>query len=400
MTHISLVEDGLAPSASLSLQGESFLHAQMADDTLPSPSRAQTVVVVGLGLLGGSLALALKRRSPELRMVGVDHPDIQQEALLTGAIDEAPPLDVALPMGDVVVLALPIDVMLDLMPRIGTLVRPDALVTDMGSVKEVVMRRARGFFRPGQFIGGHPMAGSEHTGFKHADGALFENAVYVLTPESQTPQAHIDRLSEILQPTGARFLVLDAYSHDRIAAFVSHLPQLLATTLTNTVAEADREQPGLLHLAAGGFRDMTRVASSSYGIWRSILAHNPTHIDEALAAMQDNLAVLRAQLHHGEYGAVGDCFVEAAQTRARIPQRTKGFLLPLYEVLVRCPDEPGILLRLVRAVAETGNNIKDIELLKIREGEAGTFRLAFALPEEARDAVHALQAAGFVAKIV
>lgn len=372
----------------------------MADDSTPSPTAPQTIVVVGLGLLGGSLALALKRRCPELRILGVDHPDIQQEALLSGAIDEAPPLEVALPMGDLVVLALPIDVMLDLMPRVGSLVRPDAIVTDVGSVKEVVMRRARSFFRPGQFIGGHPMAGSEHSGFKHADGALFENAVYVLTPESTSSQAHVDQLSTLLQHTGARLLVLDAYSHDRIAAFVSHLPQLLATTLTNTVSQADHEQPGLLHLAAGGFRDMTRIASSSYGVWRSILAHNPTHIDEALAALVDNLTVLRAQLHHGEYGAVGDCFVQAAQTRSRIPQRTKGFLLPLYEVHVRCPDEPGILLRLVRAVAETGINIKDIELLKIREGEAGTFRLAFALLEEARDAVDALHGAGFVAKLV
>lgn len=343
--------------------------------------------------------MALRRKRPELKIVGVDHPDVQQEALLSGAIDEAPPLEVALPMGDVVVLALPIDVMLDLMPRIGTLVREDAIVTDVGSVKEVVMRRARSFFLPGQFIGGHPMAGSEHSGFKHADGALFENAVYVLTPEAHTPPGHVERLSALLQDTGARLLVLDAYSHDRIAAFVSHVPQLLATTLTNTVAQADREQPGLLHLAAGGFRDMTRIASSSYGVWRSILTHNPTHIDEALAALLDNLTVLRAQLHHGAYGAVGDAFIEAAQTRARIPQRSKGFLLPLYEVHVRCPDEPGILLRLVGAVADKGLNIKDIELLKIREGEAGTFRLAFAHLQEAREAADALHEAGFIAKM-
>ncbi len=242
------------------------------------------------------------------------------------------------------------------------------------------------------------MTGSEKRGILHADALLFENAVYVICPPDgqPTPDPRIDALVGLVEQTGAVVLTMSALRHDASAAAVSHLPQLLAVALVNHLGDLSDDGVSR-HLAAGGFRDMTRIASSPYGVWRDIFEANQGPILEAMKGFASRFERLRSRLTAGELDALGDAFSEAADTRATVPARSKGFLRPLSDVFVYTPDEPGALHRITGALADGGVNIKDIELLKIREGTGGTFRLGVDHDLDAERAVAVLAEAGFQA---
>jgi len=248
------------------------------------------------------------------------------------------------------------------------------------------------------FIGGHPMAGSEKGGVAHADAFLFENATYVLCPpETLPPEALADQHAdfvELIEATGARLLVLDAHRHDQIAATVSHLPQLLATTLMHYAAGLNAEDDAFLRLAAGGFRDMTRIASSPFALWQQILVANEGPILDALGGFAAALQRMRNRIIEEDFDALAATFAEARRVRDTIPRDTKGFLHPLSDVYVYAEDRPGVLAHIAGTLFEAEINIKDIELLKIREGTGGAFRLSFSGEATADAAVIVLERAG------
>lgn len=360
----------------------------------------ERVAILGVGLLGGSLGLALGRHRPGLHRVGYDRPEVLAEALRRGALDAAAATPTeAVRAADLVVLATPLAPMLPLLGQIAPALRPGTLVTDVGSVKQPVLAQAQAVVPPSvAFIGGHPMAGAEHRGVAHADPFLFENATYVLCPpEGASPEAvearHPDFVA-LLRGIGARLLVLPAERHDRLAAAVSHLPQLLAVLLATTAAEYGND-PLFAELAAGGFRDMTRIASSPFPLWRDILAGNQGAVLDGLAHLARNLQRLRGRLAAEDYDALAATFDAAAAVRAGTPARGKGFLAPLADVFVFAEDRPGVLLSITQTLYEAQLDVKDIELLKIREGTGGTFRLGFAGPAAAEAALAALRRAGF-----
>jgi prephenate dehydrogenase len=243
------------------------------------------------------------------------------------------------------------------------------------------------------------MAGSEKGGLASADAFLFENATYVLCPAERQDVAGFTRrhagLVELVEATGARLLVLDARRHDRIAATVSHLPQLLAVTLMNYAAGLNAEDGAFLRLAAGGFRDLTRIASSPFEMWQHILVANEGPILDALGGFAAALQRLRNRLIEDDLEALHDAFTDARRTREAIPRNSKGFLHPLADVYVYAEDRPGELHRITRVLFEAEMNIKDIELLKVREGTGGAFRLSFADDATAASAVNVLEHAGF-----
>jgi prephenate dehydrogenase len=360
------------------------------------------ITLFGLGLIGGSLALAWKRDPSKLHITGVDRPGTLETARSRGMIDEAieDPL-LAVRDADVVVLATPIVASLHLIDEIGGHMKPGALITDTCSVKMPLMTRAATSLPPEVvFVGGHPMAGAERPGIEHANGLLFENATYVLTlPEGlgKSWEERIAPVLELVRRTGARPLVLRAAQHDRIAASVSHLPQLLATALMNVTSDLNRDDPAYLQLAAGGFRDMTRIAASPFELWEQIIAANEGQILDALARYAANLQAIRNRLIEGDYEALGELFERAASARNGIPPNMKGFLSPLADVMVNAEDRPGFLLRIVTAISQAGLDIKDLELLKVREGAEGTFRVAFRSADDAAAAVVALKEAGLEA---
>ncbi|NIR51146.1 prephenate dehydrogenase/arogenate dehydrogenase family protein [candidate division KSB1 bacterium] len=293
-----------------------------------------------------------------------------------------------------VILAIPIRGILDLLPKIGENVNDGTLITDVGSTKEEIVNSAhKSLPNSVHFLGGHPMTGSEKRGLPHADPLLFENAVYVLTDNQQLPSELTDKFVELIRAIGAQVLFMSAKQHDRIAAVVSHLPQLLAVTLMKYASNINNNQNSTcLKLAAGGFRDMTRIASSPYEVWRDILVTNADNIRASIARFHEELTFMEGLLHTSE---LQDIFDEAAKNRLSIPRDTRGFLNSHYDISVVVEDKPGVIADISTALAEEELNIKDIEILKVREGEAGTMRLAFESEGDREQAIELLENYGY-----
>ncbi|HCA80615.1 MAG TPA: prephenate dehydrogenase/arogenate dehydrogenase family protein [Bacteroidetes bacterium] len=353
------------------------------------------ITIIGVGVIGGSLGLAIKKRFRSVVITGIDRPDVLRKALRRGAIDVASrQLKKTVADADLVFLATPISVILKLLPQVACAIGAGAVVTDVGSVKRGIIQSARKHFLHGTFVGGHPMAGVELSGVEAAHPLLFENAVYVLTPLTRRPGAAVKRFAKFLEELGARVVTLDPKLHDEIVSVVSHVPQLTAVALTNVAGNRHHSSPAYLRLAAGGFRDLTRIASSRPEIWHDILAFNRDEIGRALDLMISELLSYRRALR-AKGKPFARMFNEARRIRSRIPKSMKGFLYPLKEVYVFVEDQPGMLAKLTVSLTRAKINIKDLELMKIREGRGGTFRLAFESREVAARAVGVLQKAGF-----
>ena len=353
---------------------------------MSAPIPFRHVSIIGVGLIGGSIGLALHKRAPRVRITGFDSPPVLRQALKRRAIDVASAsLEDAVAFADLVVLAAPVSVIRTLLPRVARCASSHAVITDTGSVKETIVRNAARVFPGGNFIGGHPMAGTEFSSVRAAHPLLFENAFALLTPVRQTDRRALRQLRAFWECLGSRVMLIDPTDHDAALAMLSHVPQLLAVALIDAAGRRHRVAKQRMSLGAGGFRDMTRIASSPFDLWRDILRENPTEIRRALRLVIQELK--RYELSAGGAdGAMRAAFARAAAIRRRIPQGMKGFRTPPVERTVFVPDRPGMLARLTDILGRAGINIKDIELLKVREGAGGTFRLAFESEQEARRA--------------
>lgn len=357
------------------------------------------IAIVGVGVIGGSLCLAIKRKFPNKHMIGVSSEKTIKEALQAGAIDEGFTRDqmaTALSKADLVFLCAPIDIIVRMLPDIANMVKPGTLVTDVGSTKKLIVETAAQHFNRDRFyLGGHPMAGNEGRGIGWADALLFENAVYVLTPTSETPDELVHSFSALVETIGAKVLVLEPATHDKIAAAISHLPQMVAVTLMNLVGARQVENPFYLQLAAGGFRDMTRIASSPYVIWEDIIHTNRDQIIYFLDAFIESLKTTREKILND---GLADEFETAIANRLSIPRDTKGFLRSHYDLSVEVEDKPGVFASIANALAKANINIKDIEVLKVREGDSGTFRLSFESESSRTQAQDILKQIGFTSR--
>lgn len=258
----------------------------------------KTVSVVGVGLIGGSFALALRRAGFDGRILGVSSPRTLARAVDLGVIDEACSLEGAVPRSDLVYLSQPVRRIVADLGRVRELAPEHALVTDAGSTKGVIVGRARDLFRGvPDFLGGHPMAGKAGRGVEIADAALFRGAVYALVPTgAEPPRSPVAReFIEVLGRIGCIVKVMEASEHDRIVAWTSHMPQLVSTALAAAIGER-LGGPGDLEVAGDGLRDMTRLAASPHDVWAPILETNRDSIDEALAAFVSEVRALRASL--------------------------------------------------------------------------------------------------------
>jgi prephenate dehydrogenase len=256
-----------------------------------------TVAIVGAGLIGASFGLALREAGYQGTILGVSSEGAIADAVAAGAIDRGMPLAEAVPQADLVFLSQTIGRILDTLRHLDPLVRPDALVTDAGSTKCEIVDAASQYLSRCQFLGGHPMAGKEKRGAAEAEGGLFHGRPWVLTPddpsELETPAAREFR--SWLNGIGARTLVLDPDEHDRMVSLTSHLPQLASTALAAALEER-LGSTGRPVAAGPGLVDATRLALSSYDLWRDILATNPSHIDSALAIYIQELEHIRENL--------------------------------------------------------------------------------------------------------
>lgn len=316
-----------------------------------------------------------------------------------GAISHAEPdLVESVQDAQVVFVSTPVDAAIEVLRTIGPHCKADAVVSDVCSVKGPLHEAARTSLPANiLYIGTHPMTGSEKSGIRHASGLLYENATCVVCGTDSIPdhfQARYRSFLELLSSTGANLFSLDALEHDRIAARVSHVPQLLAVLL---VLHASAPQDAWRELAAGGFKDMTRIASSSWSIWKDILSANRGEIHHALSDLATRLDKLKSFLEVDDLEAVREMFHDAEQAREFIVDGRKGFLKPLADIYVFIADKPGVLAEITSTLARHELDIKDIELLRIRENAGGTFRLGFAEVSDAENAVRVLSRQGLTA---
>ena len=268
--------------------------------TRSSPFRQ--ITIIGTGLIGGSLALALKKSGFRGKIVGCDGSLVLEKAKRRRTIDVAisDPLK-ACSKSDLVVLATPVGGIIELIEKLAPHLPSSALLTDVGSTKSEVMSTAERVFGTDvsrRFLGGHPMAGKENSGIEFADAELFRDAVWFLTPSpKQTPKtAGVAEFSALLTKLGTTIIALDSAEHDRLCAWISHVPQMVSTALAATLVEEYSDNSALLEAGGRALREMTRISASPYSMWRDIAITNKQQIAEALLKLEQELAHIRENL--------------------------------------------------------------------------------------------------------
>jgi prephenate dehydrogenase len=254
------------------------------------------ITIIGCGLIGGSMALALKRRRPEIKIACLDLPERLPAVREAGVADQVGTMQDAatyVPESRIVILATPVQTILETIADLRPHLREHLVLTDVGSTKKQIMAEAQKLVPSGvHFIGGHPMAGSERSGVEAADPLLFSERVYALCPYPDTPPDALLLLMDLAESLLAWPITIDPDEHDRIMAMVSHLPQLISVALMNAALAGDAEHAMLDKLAGRGFLDMTRLAASDFGIWKGILETNSEAIREAAGQFGKSLALL------------------------------------------------------------------------------------------------------------
>jgi len=358
------------------------------------------VAIIGVGLIGGSLGMSLCARAVAEEVVGagsrVDNLQLAVEHSAIHRYAETPADGVA--GAELVIIATPVSATIPLLAELAPYLAPGAVVTDVGSVKAEIVREAENLLPPGiTFVGGHPMAGSEHAGIMGADPYLFENAFYVLTPTQRTCRKALKAVKRLAFAVGARVIEMEPERHDLAVAAVSHLPHLLAAALVNTVAQMP-ESDAMLPLAAGGFRDTTRIAAGNPLMWRDIFTANRSQVLSMIKHFKTELDIFEAMIQNGNGDETRKRLEQAQAARLSLPSKTKGYLPQLFEVVLTVPDQPGVIGAFSAHLTERGINICDIEILRVREGEGGTIRLGFASALEQDNALKVLMEEGYTVR--
>jgi len=315
--------------------------------------------VLGLGLIGGSLCAALTRRG--WTVSGEDRDQSRSQLALSKQLIASIGLD---PSAVITFVSVPVNSIPDEVRR--ALASTKGVVTDVGSVKSVVASE----ISSERFVGGHPMAGSELEGLDGADPDLFEGAVWVLTPTQETADPAFSLVAEVVNELGAEVVGLDPSRHDALVAIVSHVPHLTAATLMTLASEKSSEHVALLRLAAGGFRDMTRIASGHPAIWLDICADNKEAIVRELGALIEGLEGMRQAVASGDRVELLRRLSLAREARANLPSRVTS-LAEVAEFRIPIPDRPGSAAEVFTLAAELGVNISDFEVVHSSEGDRG-----------------------------
>ncbi len=356
---------------------------------------------IGLGLIGGSIAKALKQSDAGIQIIAYDiNDDSLKLAAMQRIVDvAADAIDERFSCCDYIFLCAPVqknDANLEAVRRI---LKPQCLLTDVGSVKTAIHEAVREAGLEHCFIGGHPMAGSERTGFANSKSSLLENAYYILTPTEKVPTKRLEAYRNLVSAMGAIPLVLDFRKHDYITAAISHLPHVVASSLVNLVRESDSEDGIMKLVAAGGFKDITRIASSSPLMWQQICLTNTSNISDLLGNYIDALSAFKRALDERDKKELYDFFDSARIYRDSFSGASSGPIKKSFILCADIADKAGALARIVTLLADRDINIKNIGITHNREAEDGVLQLEFYGETALQTAASLLEKEGYTLSI-
>ncbi len=335
---------------------------------------------IGLGLIGGSLAKTLRRVLPGCRILAYTRTRATtQQALAEQVIDQIceSPADAAFASCDCIFLCAPVGSNVEALRLLKDVVPERCILTDVGSVKTDIHLAASELGLNGRFIGGHPMTGSEKSGFANANAHLFENSYFILTPSEGCSPEKIETYRALAAKLGALPIILDYRQHDFVTAAVSHLPHLIAASLVNTVHDLDSKEEVMKMIAAGGFKDITRIASSSPEMWEHICLSNRDNISAVMDTFIRLLEDSRDQMRAGNGQAIYRTFERSRDYRDSFSSSPLGAIKKIYTIYCDIVDESGAIATIATTLAVNGISIKNIGIVHNREFEDGVLRIEF-----------------------
>lgn len=338
---------------------------------------------IGFGLIGGSIARALKEINKDYYIFAYDYhkdkPSSDLEAALNDGVLDAvtTSLEDHFPDCDLLYLCAPVLSNINYLKQLKGILKPSCILTDVGSVKGNIHTAIYELGMQTQFIGGHPMTGSEKTGYKNSYALLLENAYYILTPTKETPKEMLEFLYHLVQKMSSIPIILDAAEHDKITAAISHVPHIIAAQLVNLVRVSDDATEKMRELAAGGFKDITRIASSSPVMWQNICLTNADEIKELLDSYITSLKEASMALQNRDEDFFYQIFDTAGEYRSAIPNKSIGIMKKTFELYMDIMDEAGAIATIATLLASNQISIKNIGIIHNREFEEGVLRIEF-----------------------
>ena len=342
---------------------------------------AKTIYIAGLGLIGTSMALGIKRDHPDYEILGYNRSQTSRKiALERGMVDRVTD-DFAsfAPLADVIILCLPIKQTVAFIKDLANMdLKEGVIISDAGSTKAEIVAVADEYLagKSFRFIGAHPMAGSHKTGAVSADVNLFENAYYIFTPSSLTTPDTLEEMKNLLSGLHARFIEIDAKEHDRVTSQISHFPHILASSLMEQTAVYAEKHEMARRFAAGGFRDMTRIAESEPGMWTSILLSNREIILDRIENFKERLDEIGQALSQGDEDHIWNFFNQAREQRQAMEIHKRGGVDSSFDLFVDVPDEEDVILRILELLR--GTSLVNIHINEEnREDVHGILQISF-----------------------
>ena len=348
---------------------------------------------VGLGLIGGSVAKAIRQYYPDYEIIAFD----KNKETLALATQESV-IDVACTTIDdnfancnYIFLCAPVSYNTAYLKQLTCYLHEDCILTDVGSVKTSIHREVIALGIEKYFIGGHPMAGSEKSGFVNSKAMLIENAYYIITPSEKVAKEKVEAYSKFVESLKALPVVLSYDQHDYVTGVISHLPHIIASTLVNFVKATDSKDELMKHLAAGGFKDITRIASSSPTMWQHICVKNSENIADILDKYIEMLEDAKEQVKLGSEQGIYDMFESSKNYRNSIPGGSSGPIKRAFAIYCDIIDEAGGIAAIATILAANNINLKNIGIVHNREFEEGVLRIEFYDESSSKKAAEVLQ---------
>lgn len=347
---------------------------------------------IGLGLIGGSIAKKIKENRPQTEIIATaGHVETIQEAYREGILKN----EVLLPLSafsdcDLIFLCAPVQKNLEYLKELKPVIKKDCYITDVGSTKSDIHSAVIRLGLEKNFIGGHPMTGSEKVGILNADPSILVNAYYIITPTSCTPDIVVEDFRRFVHSLGSIPMILDYQTHDHATAAISHLPHMIAFSLVNLVKELDDSNETMKTIAAGGFKDITRIASSSPVMWQNICFSNKDQLLTLMDAYIDRLNTLREYIEVSDRQKLLDYFQSARDYRDSIAVPGRGRLATVHEIYLDLEDKAGEIASLATILGENNISIRNLEIINCREFVEGVLRVEFYDKESKDKAVELL----------